>query len=112
MERINIIVIFADKKVKKNFEKLKQGDDSQREKYKYITQALNNIKKNPFCGLHIPKKLIPKEYIKKYKIQNLFKYDLPKGWRLLYSVERDKLEIIAIILDWFDHKNYENKFKY
>lgn len=29
------------------------------------------IIQNPFCGIQIPKKLIPKVYIKKYKIKNL-----------------------------------------
>ncbi|MDI6708812.1 MAG: hypothetical protein QME47_07005, partial [Candidatus Thermoplasmatota archaeon] len=30
--------------------------------------------------------LIPKEYIEKYSIDNLWKYNMPKAWRLLYSV--------------------------
>lgn len=79
MERINITVIFASKQIEKEFNKLKNGNDSQREKYKYIFQALSNIKINPYCGIHVPNKLIPKEYIIKYGIQNLFKYDLLRG---------------------------------
>jgi hypothetical protein len=112
MERINITVIFADKKIENSFNTLKNGDDSQREKFKYISQALDNIKINPYCGIRIPERLIPKEYIKKYCINNLFKYDLPRGLRLLYSVQRDKLEIITIILEYLTHKDYEKRFKY
>jgi hypothetical protein len=50
--------------------------------------------------------------LKKYKIDNLWKYDLPKAWRLLYSVARDEIIIISIILEWLPHKEYEKRFKY
>ncbi|MDY6931179.1 MAG: hypothetical protein SVJ22_04610, partial [Halobacteriota archaeon] len=65
-----------------------------------------------FCGIQIPKKLIPKTYIDKYEIDNLWKYDLPKGWRLIYSVATEGVCIISIILEWMDHKNYERRFNY
>jgi len=35
---------------------------------KWLNRAKEDIKKNAFCGIPIPKKLIPKEYIQKYKI--------------------------------------------
>ncbi|MEA1904772.1 MAG: hypothetical protein U9M97_02690 [Candidatus Hadarchaeota archaeon] len=38
--------------------------------------------KDAFCGIQIPKKLIPREYSRKYGIDNLWKYDLPGGWSL------------------------------
>lgn len=60
----------------------------------------------------ISEKLWPNEYIKKYKITNLWKYDLPDGWRLIYTIESNKIKIVSIILEWFDHKNYERKFNY
>ena len=53
-----------------------------------------------------------KQYIQKYNIDNLWKYDLPNAWRLIYTIETDKIKIINIILEWFNHKNYEKKFKY
>lgn len=77
-----------------------------------INQALDNIEKNAFCGVQIPKKLIPKVYVDKYDVKNLWKYDLPKGWRLIYSVANDEVVVISLIIEWFDHKMYERKFKY
>lgn len=65
------------------------------------------MKKNPFCGIQIPKKLIPKIYIKNYGIDNLWKYDLPKAWRLLYSIVGNEIRIIAIVIEWLSHKEYE-----
>jgi len=38
---------------------------------------------------------------------------MPKGWRLLYTISpEDEVQLISAILDWFNHKDYERKFKY
>ena len=105
-------VQFADERVKKAFENLKRSTTEDRRLYEWISRALADIQKNAFCGIQIPKDLIPKEYIRKYGIRNLWKYDLPNAWRLLYSVEGYDVKIISIILEWLDHKNYERRFKY
>ena len=56
--------------------------------------------------------MIPKEYKQRYGINNLWKYNLPNAWRLVYSITGNEVEIIAILLEWFDHKDYERRFKY
>lgn len=103
---------FADEKVKEAFYKLEQGDDQERELFKLIKQALVNIEENAFCGIQIPKRLIPVEYLQKYEVANLWKYDLPRGWRLMYSIAREEVIVVSLVLEWFDHKEYERKFKY
>jgi len=60
----------------------------------------------------IPKKLMPKDYVKKFKVHNLWKYNLPGAWRLIYSVESNNLVVISIVLEWMDHITYERRFKY
>ena len=104
-----IILRYVDEKVKKNFEKLKKRDS---EFYRHIANALKNIKEDPACGIKIPVKLIPKEWKKKYFINNLYKYNLPHAWRLFYSLSGNQIEIIAIILGCFNHKEYERIFNY
>ena len=102
-------VVFADDKTEKEFYSLAEGDEIK----KYVKRAILDIQKNAFCGIQLPKRLIPKEYIQNYKITNLWKYDLPDGWRLIYSITTpNKVEILAVILEWFDHKNYERRFGY
>ncbi len=103
---------FADEKIKEAFYKLEQGDNSEKELFKVINQALNNLEENAFCGIQIPKKLIPKEYIRKYGAKNLWKYDLPMGWRLIYSITNEEIIVVSLILEWFDHKEYEKRFNY
>jgi len=91
---IKLRIFFAEKKIKDNFELLKEGSLEGQELYKQIKQALDNLKENAFSGIQIPKKLIPRFYISKYNIDNLWKYDLPKGWRLLYSVGKEGIEVV------------------
>ena len=103
---------FVDKNIREAFYKLEKGDNSERKLFKFINQALDNIEENAFCGIQIPKKIIPKEYISKFGVKNLWKYDLPKAWRLIYSIVNDEIVVVSLVLEWLDHKNYEKRFKY
>lgn len=100
---------FINDRIKKAFEKL-ENDDSKM--YKFIVRAFEDIENNAFCGIQIPKKLIPKEYLKKYDVKNLWKYNLPDAWRLIYSIKGKNLLVFSIILEWMDHKTYEKRFGY
>ncbi len=72
------------------------------------------IKVNPHYGEPIGKNLIPKEYVKKYGVTNLFRVELPMFWRMLYTLTNGEfeVEIIAFVLDLIDHKKYDKKFGY
>jgi len=56
-------VQFANEKVKKAFEEL---DDANLKGF--IERAFKDIKENPFCGIQIPRRQIPKDYIKRFDI--------------------------------------------
>lgn len=106
-----IFVAFQDKKLLKAYNSLGASDENKK-LLDWINGAIEDLKKSPSCGIKIPKKLWPKEYLKKYKITNLWKYDLPNAWRLIYTLETDEIRIVSIVLEWFNHKIYERKFKY
>jgi len=102
-------VVFISDELEKDFYALKEDDPIR----KAITRAIQDLKDNAFCGIQIPKRLFPKEYITKYGINNLWKYDLPLGWRLIYTIAPDnEIELISAILEWFDHKDYDKRFRY
>lgn len=102
-------VVFISQELEDNFNSLKLDDPIK----KAMIRAIQDLKQNAFSGIQIPKRLFPKEYIIKYGINNLWKYDLPRGWRLLYTVTADnEVDLISAILEWFDHKDYERKFGY
>ena len=103
------IVSFADEKVKEAFETLEKENP---EMHKFIKRAIGDLRRDPFFGTAVQKSLIPKIYIKKYGIDNLWKYDLTGAWRLMYSVAGDKIRIVSIILEWLNHKEYERRFGY
>ncbi len=106
---MNSEIQFATDKIKKSFERLKNSDEKL---YSFICRAFEDIEENVFCGIQVPKRLIPKEYIQRFNIRNVWKYNLPGAWRLLYSVEGKNLIVFSIILEWMDHKTYERRFKY
>ncbi len=101
-------VIFRDEKLKESFEKLEEYDPDL---HSQLQKARDEISRNVFCGRNVKKKLIPKEYIQKYFLDNLWIYNLRSGWRLFYTITRDeKIEILSIVLDWMNHKDYERLF--
>jgi Txe/YoeB family toxin of Txe-Axe toxin-antitoxin module len=107
-----VLVGFISEKLKKEFESLKSGRYEEGQLYVFIDRAIDDLKGNPACGTKVPKELWPKKYIKEYKITNLWKYDLPNAWRLVYTIEHDEVRIVSIILEWFDHAGYERRFGY
>lgn len=103
------VLKYADERIKKDLEKLKEKDPNF---YEHIANALRNIQEDPVCGIKIPKRLIPREWINKFGIDNLYKYNLPNSWRLFYSLIGNEIEVIAIILRFMNHKEYERIFHY
>ena len=79
---------------------------------KAILRNIELLKKNPHRGQSINKKRIPKEYVKKYKIKNLYRIELPDFFRMLYTLNDEEIEIIAFVLDIVNHKEYNKKFEY
>ncbi len=105
-------VAFISQKIKKEFEELEKGKFEDQKLYESLSGAIEDLKSNPLCGIKIPKNVWPKEYIKNYNIINLWKYNLPNAWRLIYTIETDEVRIISFILEWMDHKKYEKRFGY
>ena len=73
---------------------------------------MGDLRRDPFCGARIPKTLWPIEYVKRYRINNLWKYNLPNAWRLVYTVKGSEVEILAVFIEWMSHTEYERRFGY
>ena len=110
--RKEVLVGFADEKIRKAFLALKEGKGAEPQLYDSLNRVFDALKKDPFCGIKIPHMLWPKDYVRKYGMDNLWKYDLPDGWRLVYTVRADQITILTVVLEWFDHKEYERRFGY
>jgi len=103
---------FVNEKIQDSFEELKNSKTESKKLYKWICRAFEDLEENAFCGIQIPKKLIPQVYFEKHKIDNLWKYNLPNAWRLIYSIKNGEVMVLSIILEWMSHKDYERRFKY
>ncbi len=79
-----------------------------------VDHKIEIIKLNPFYGDQIKKPMIPTEYLNAYEASNLFRVELPCFWRMIYTVtsNEDEIEILALVLDIFDHEDYDRKFGY
>jgi len=81
-----------------------------------LLRSINRIKEllklNPFAGNQIQKKLIPREYIKDYGIDNLWRIELANHWRLLYSITGNQIEVVCFVLEISDHKKYNKLLGY
>ncbi len=86
--------------------------DKQSVIYKEINEALELLKKDYARGDKIPRDRWPKKYVNEHQIHTLFRYKLRSGWRLVYTVSGTKYEKACIILEAFDHKQYEKRFGY
>ena len=103
---------FADESFKQSLDGLAAGTSEEQQLCREINHSFDSIAKNAFSGIQIAKRLIPKEYVVLYDVKNLWKYNLSRGWRVLYSIKKEELLIISVVLEWLNHKNYERKFKY
>ena len=108
----NIKISFVSDKLEKEFDKLRFGRSDERELFFQIINAFDDMKNNLNNCIKIPKKLWPKFYVKKYKINNLWKYNLKKGWRIIFTLESKELIVISIVLEILNHKEYEKRFGY
>ena len=77
-----------------------------------INRSIEILKENPFAGNQIPRSLIPKEYVKKYGVNNVWRVELADRWRMIYTIDGDCVKIITFILEIFDHRDYDKRFGY
>ncbi|MFH0837439.1 MAG: hypothetical protein V1870_04880 [Candidatus Aenigmatarchaeota archaeon] len=99
----NSEINFVDENLKNTFDRLKDSSYEEKRLHEWLLRAFRDIQENAFCGTQISKKLMPSEFIKNYGIKNLWKYNLPNAWRLLYSIEAEEIKIVSIILEWMNH---------
>jgi len=102
------ISVLGSKEFTAFYKSLKPNDPLK----KNIDEAMDLLKQNPAIGDRIPEKLWPKKYIKKYDINNLFRYSLGSNWRMIYTIVGDSNQMVCAILEVLDHKNYDILFGY
>jgi hypothetical protein len=76
---------------------------------KWIEDMKNVLKEHVFSGEQVKKNQIPKYYIDKHGVNNLYRYRHPEGYRSCYTVVKG---YTPRILDILSHPEYEKNFGY
>jgi len=68
---------------------------------------------DPTAGGHVRRNLIPRDLKRRFGIENLWRVELPDGWRMLYTIVakpavRPEVRILRIL----SHKAYDRLFGY
>ena len=114
MKKVRVILSPEAEEVYKHLNKEAPTSKTDRMILNAINKKVELIKVNRHYGDPIAKILIPREYVEKYEITNLFRVELPNYWRMLYTLTDNEtnIEIIAFVLDILDHPDYDKKFGY
>ena len=105
-------VFFIDDQTKNSFLALASSTAEKQKVQVSLNAAFDAIALDVFCGIQVPKRQIPKSYLAQYRLDNLWKYNFSKNWRLMYTVISDGSTVIALIIEWSPHKEYERRFGY
>ncbi len=78
-----------------------------------LDSALDNLKSNLTVGAKIQKPLWPDYYTTRFGVNNLWKLDLSREARLVYTVLNERGHWVVVVLEAFlTHKEYEKRFGY
>ena len=106
------VKVFMKGQAKESYLLLKnQHDKESQSLLNSIERATEILKSNPQYGEPISKRLIPNSLIKE-GIQNLYRVELSNFWRMLYTIEGTKIEILVFVLKIMNHKEYNKLFGY
>lgn len=100
----------------KEFLKLKKKALAGNSEAKYLIEIIGKatlkLSENREAGKKIQKRLWPKEYVKKFEVNNLWKYNLDSYWRLIYTLTGSEIDLFLIYLEYLPHRVYDRKFHY
>ena len=75
-----------------------------------VQTVINNLKKDKIIGVHLQYKKIPKYYLDKHDVNAVYKVELPNSWRLIYGILTIHSEKSALMMELFNHDDYNKRF--
>ncbi len=86
--------------------KFNEAGEAQRKK---LREFARRLREKPFLGDRIRKKQFPRKF---RQLPNLFRLELPGGWRALYTVASSPGRGTQVRVVWIgSHKGYERLFR-
>ncbi len=87
-------------------------DGEARYLLKIFQRGIDKLKLDREAGKRISKRLMPKEYLAKFGVTNIWKLNLDDRWRMVYTIVGDEKSLACVVFDVLDHKEYDRKFGY
>jgi len=76
-------------------------------------QHWDKLKQNMMAADKIQRPQWPPYYVTRYSISNLWKFNMPKSARLVYTLLSENGRWVVVVLEMFlTHKGYEKRFGY
>ncbi len=96
-----------------DFIKFYRGLTRESVEKRLLDSALDMLKEKPTASIKIHRPQWPPYYVREYGITNLWKLNLSKGARLVYTLLRERERWVVVVLEAFlTHKEYERRFGY
>jgi len=78
-----------------------------------VESALDKLKANIMAGEKIQRSQWPPLYVRRYGISNLWKFNMSRGARLIYTILSENGRWVVVVFEMFlTHKEYEKRFGY
>jgi len=104
--------VFLKGQAQESFMELKKrGGKESQQIIASVERIISILKENPQYGDPIKKELIPNEF-RSIGIKNLYRAELSNYWRMLYTIEGSRVDILVFILNIADHPSYNKIFGY
>ena len=91
--------------------------DAPREVREALTRQAQALRGDPFRGTFIAPRQVPPQTLRRWQsrlgeLPNLYKLDLPGGWRALYFVASDERRRSAFVFEVVRHTEYDRLLGY
>ena len=84
--------------------------DEKGQIHKDVKKTIEELKKEKIVGTHLQRNKVPKYYIRKHGFNAYYKVVLPENWRLIYGITSINREKCALLMEVFDHIDYNKRF--
>ena len=104
MVRVRSPSVFISNELSQHLRKL----EPEHKLAKWINNMKDTLTENMYAGELIRKSQIPRYYVDRYGVNNLYRYSHPEGFRSVYTI----LNGCPYILDIMSHSEYDKVFGY
>jgi len=77
-----------------------------------VDEGLDALKENMLTGIAVPKNKIPKVYVQQFGVTNLYKMNLRRNYRLIYSLIARDEGVCPHVIEVMTHDEYMRRFGY